>query len=96
MADKNTIMALIYDVADETNEVLQQEKKIVKDPATPLLARGSVIDSLTFVNFITAVEAALDDELGIHVSLTDEKAMSQQHSPFRSLDSLAEYILENS
>lgn len=71
------------------------------DPAPPappaadtsLLGKDSHFDSLGLVSFIVDVEQALDDELGIAVTLADERAMSQKRSPFRTVQTLTDYIV---
>ena len=40
------------------------------------------------------VERQVEDDFGVAVSLTDEKAMSQRNSPFRSVGALTDYIVE--
>ena len=37
------------------------------------------------------VEQAVEDELGVRISLADEKALSQRNSPYRTVKALAEY-----
>jgi acyl carrier protein len=58
---------------------------------TPLFGRQGILDSLGLVSLVVAVEQAIEDECGMSVSLADDKAMSQQHSPYRTVGSLAEY-----
>jgi hypothetical protein len=61
------------------------------DSATPLFGRGGALDSLGLVTLIIAVEQAIEDRYGVSLCLADEKAMSQQYSPYRNIGSLAEY-----
>jgi len=58
---------------------------------TVLLGAGGAVDSLGLVRLVMAVERQLEDDFGVGVSLTDEKAMSQRNSPFRSVGALVEY-----
>ena len=44
------------------------------------------------MNFIVATEQRVEDELGTIITLADEKAMSQKHSPFRTIGSLVNYL----
>jgi acyl carrier protein len=41
---------------------------------------------------IVAVEQNIEDEFDITIILADERAMSQKHSPFRTVRSLVDYI----
>lgn len=58
-----------------------------------LYGHGSDLDSLGLVQLLIDVEERLSDRYGVPVSLTDEQAMSQAHSPFRSVNSLAQYLV---
>ena len=58
---------------------------------TVLMGEGGAVDSLGLVRLVMAVEQKIEDAFGVPVSLTDEKAMSQRNSPFRSVGALADY-----
>ena len=58
---------------------------------TVLMGEGGALDSLGLVRLVMAVEQKIEDAVGVPVSLTDEKAMSQRNSPFRSVGALTEY-----
>jgi acyl carrier protein len=58
---------------------------------TSLFGHGGLLDSLGLVTLVVAVEQAIEETYGISVSLADERAMSQRHSPYRTIGSLAEY-----
>ena len=49
------------------------------------------MDSLSLVTLILIVEEKVFDELGVTITIADDKAMSQKRSPFRNVSSLAEY-----
>ena len=59
---------------------------------TELFGGKSSLDSLGLVTLIVALEQNIEDELGIAITIADEKAMSQEHSPFKTVGSLADYI----
>ncbi len=59
---------------------------------TALFGRGGCLDSLGLVAYIVAVETEIEDHFGETLTLADERAMSQKHSPFHTVQSLAEYI----
>lgn len=61
---------------------------------TRLIGREAVLDSMGLVNLIIEVEQRLEDEHDITVVLADERAMSQKNSPFRSVQTLADYICQ--
>jgi acyl carrier protein len=61
------------------------------DGDTPLFGRQGLLDSMGLVTLVIAVEQAIEDELGVSVSLADAKALSQRASPYRTVGSLATY-----
>ncbi len=86
------VIQIIFDVVDEVNEELPEESRLEKSPDTVLFGESGKLDSLGLVNLVVAVEENLEDEFGKAISLTDEKAMSQKRSPFKTVKTLAEYI----
>ncbi len=61
-------------------------------PETVLLGPGGAVDSLGLVRLVMVIERRAEDDFGVPVSLTDEKAMSQRNSPFRNVGALIEYL----
>ena len=88
----DNIVAIIYAAIDEVNGQSIEGLKIQKDLETQLLAKGSGLDSLAFVNLIVAIEGQLETSLGLSVVLVDEDSMSLQENPFRTVGSLASYV----
>ena len=92
MTKKHSTLAVIIDVANEFNEELENKIAVEQGLDTPLYGRGGVLDSLGLVSFVIAVEQTVEDELGVNLTLADEKAMSQRYSPFRTIGTLVDYI----
>ena len=90
--ERSQILRIVYQVMEELNEDREDNKKLDLSEDTMLLGRGSNLDSLGLVNLVVAVEQSVMDELGTEITLTDEKAMSQFKSPFRTVGSLVNYI----
>jgi acyl carrier protein len=61
---------------------------------TRLIGREGLLDSMGLVTLIVGVEQRLEEEYDLVVVLADERAISQKHSPFRSVGSLADYICQ--
>ena len=61
-------------------------------PDTLLFHRDSPMDSMQLVQLVAHLEEVIAEETGRSVTLADERAMSQQRSPFRSVGSLTDYI----
>ena len=93
MIDKKKILDIIYDVIDEINLDLDDDKKVKKSLESNLYGGSGTLDSFELVNFVVLMEEKTEDELQKIIILTDEKALSQKTSPFRTVETLAEYIL---
>ena len=61
---------------------------------TKLIGSSSIFDSIELVSFIVEAEQFLEENFDISVQLASESAMSRRRSPFMSLQSLVDYILE--
>ena len=90
--NRGDVTRLIYDVIDDLNTQLPNEGKLEKSNDLVLLGSSGKLDSLGLVNLIVGVEEKIEDDLGFTISLADEKAMSQQVSPFKTVRTLADYI----
>ena len=60
--------------------------------ATRLFGSGSKLDSFELVNLVLDVEQEISSRFGVSISLMDERAMSQKTSPFRTIQSLVNFI----
>ena len=61
---------------------------------TPLFGRHGILDSLGLVHLIVLVEDRVADLFGVNVTLADDKALSEQRSPFRTVGSLTDYVVK--
>ncbi len=59
-----------------------------------IFGAGAPLDSLGLVNLLADLEYRLAEEFGREVVLASERAMSRNHSPFRDVAALTDYILE--
>ncbi len=64
----------------------------VISPDTRLIGPGGVLDSLGLVTLIVELEDRLFSDHGVSVTLADDRAMSQERSPFLTVDTLSRYI----
>jgi acyl carrier protein len=90
MVESEKIIQVIFDTVDELNEQYTEEQRLAK--STVLFGEGGKLDSIGVVTLIVATEQKLEEIFGISLTLADEKAMSQERSPFRTIGSLADYI----
>jgi hypothetical protein len=73
------------------NMARDSTQQLEVSPVAPIFGPGSKLDSLGLVGLVIDIEDGLRD-LGIAVTLSDERAMSQTQSPFRDVPSLVAYI----
>jgi len=90
----NILQDIIYPAADEVSASMTPPNVLEKSPQTILMGNGSLLDSLGVVSFIVAVEGRIVEETGQALTLASEKAMSRKHSPFRTFQTLSDYIAE--
>ncbi len=86
------VSKIILEQVEDYNELLDDKVDTSAGDETVLFGRGGVLDSVDFVRLLVDIEQAVADEYGKHIALTNEKAMSQKNSPFRTVGTLSEYI----
>ena len=72
----------------------EDEDEIGLTPDTVLLGTDSAIDSIDLINIIVAIEEKVKMEYGQIIVLVNERSMSSQNHPFRTISSLAVYLGE--
>ena len=92
MVSNDEILNAIFNAVDEINEQLASNQTIDKTVEEELFGKKGKLDSLGLVNFIVSTEQNIEDSFDIHITLTDERAMSMQNSPFRTIGTLNDYI----
>ena len=90
MPDPQKVGQSVLAALAEYNEA--ENAQVTPEADTVLLGPGGAVDSLGLVRLVMIVERQVEDDFGVPVSLTDEKAMSQRNSPFRSVGALIGYI----
>ena len=89
--DKENIEKIIIEVINDCFETQIMDGSTTKD--TALFGKDSILDSMGLVNVIIDIESRFLDE-DIEISLTSESAMSRRNSPFRTVETLADFIME--
>lgn len=88
----HNMLPLIYEAIDELNETL--DEPIEKSDSTQLFGSKSKLDSMGLVSLIVTVERLIEEKYDKTVTLASEKAFSRSSSPFRTVQTLSEYISE--
>ena len=92
MSKREQIKKLIKISIEDINNQLDIEDQIEYSDTTILFGRGGKLDSLGLINLIVAIEQNVEDEFDMIVTLANEQAMAQKHSPFETVSSLTNYI----
>jgi acyl carrier protein len=89
---KMQILDLIYAAVEDLNRQGAVARPITPTPATALFGSASALDSLALINLIVAVEGNVQEKFGKMITLADDRALSQEVSPFSTVDTLATYV----
>jgi acyl carrier protein len=93
MPNPETVRSIVLEALDAVNQQRPVASRFVPEGGTLLYGAGGVLDSLELVNLVIELEQRLDEQLGAVVTLADERAVSQQRSPFRSVPSLVDFVV---
>lgn len=84
----------IFSAINEVNQQLPTSKRLSPLRETLLTGPSAQLDSLGLVNLIVATEESIEDTFGQTINIADKAAMSEAASPFRSVETLAIYIMK--
>ena len=93
MLTQESVHTIIFQALANINDERGSDDQIDVSSSTILFGTDAVLDSLSLVSVIVDVEAAVSEVSGRDVVLTDDRAMSQEVSPFSDVSSLTTYIL---
>jgi acyl carrier protein len=89
--DRARIQSIVLDAVAQANHTRVADQQLLVSPDAPLFGAPSPLDSLGLVALLIDIEEAFDNE-GHSITLSDERALSQSRSPFRSVSALVDYI----
>ena len=92
MKNNKKIESIIINSIKELNEELPEDKQIELTSDVVLFGIGGKLDSLGLVNLLVIIEQNIEDNYGVSITIADEKAMSQKHSPFKTVSTLNKFI----
>ena len=87
------VVDLIIDNVNQLRDTQGLKAPARLDSATALFGGDGFLDSMALVTLVVAVEQAIEEKFGTNVSLADPGAMSQEHSPYRTIGALADYAI---
>ena len=94
MVSRQDVVSLVLDCVKDLNRTRAPDKQVRLSEDTVLLGREGALESLALVSLIVDVEQRASDAFGKAVTLADERAMSLRQSPFRTIGSVCDYLLQ--
>jgi acyl carrier protein len=92
MLNKEAIQAIILKALNNINEERSLDEQLTVSLDTCLFGDDAALDSLSLVSLIVDVENAVSEQVGFEISLSDDRAMSQDVSPYSDVSALTSYI----
>jgi len=90
--EDGSMEALVLQSLSEVREQRGVPRSEEPTGETVLFAPGGKLDPVGLVNLMILLEQRISDELGAQIVLGDERALSQEHNPFRTVAALTGYI----
>ncbi len=91
---KEIINEIVVNQVKQLNDTFPEEQQFEIHENTVLFGYGSKIDSLSLVSIIVDLEMLFSTEYNQEISLTDDRAMAREKSPFTNINTLVDYIYE--
>ncbi len=88
------ILNLVIESLKEIGEEDKKPELLKVDKTTRLYGQNGCLDSLGLVRVISNVEEKISEILKKDIVIASEKAMSQRSSPFLTIESLTNFIVE--
>ncbi len=90
---KQDLINLIVELAREIQAQERPDWEEEIGAATRLFGKSGLLDSRGLVSLVIAVEQEIEDRFDKTVELADEKALSRESSPYRTIETLADYAV---
>ncbi len=81
----NRIQEILAEIYDDTTTQVNLD--------TPLLDGKGVLTSIGLIQAVVDIESYFNEK-NVTISLTSEEAMSKEHSPFRTVSTLVDFIFD--
>jgi acyl carrier protein len=94
MITADAVEAVIFRALEAINLEREPDDQVLISTATPLFGVDAALDSLEFVSLITDVETSINLEHGLDISLADDRAMTRPLSPYSTVTTLRDYVIE--
>jgi hypothetical protein len=86
------VRQVVLEVVTDLNLQLPSERRLAVVDATPVLAAGSVLDSLATLNLLVGLEERCERMLGLEVELLGEDLLADADGPLATLGSITAHL----
>jgi acyl carrier protein len=91
--NRNEVTSIVVECIHQLNRSRREADRIVPTLDAPLFGEGSSLDSIGLVSLVLDLEDSFQ-ACGYELSLSDSRAMSRRQSPYRTVQSLIDFIIE--
>ena len=91
--NKEEILQLIYSCIDDVNLMLAEDASLNKNLDAIIVGEGGVLDSLSLINLLVAIEEELNLLLKVQFFLLDEELLGDSEGPYQTVGHLYHWIL---
>lgn len=92
--NRDEILRAVFTAIERANALRPPDGQIPEREDAALFGQGGYLDSLGLVSVVLDVEDLVNEATGRSLVLSDDRAMSQARSPFRTIAAFVEYIAE--
>lgn len=86
------VLEAVLSAVNEINQQLSVDEQLALSPDAVIFGAEGTLDSLMLVSLIVATEQEIMERLNLTISLSDERTLAKEPSPFRTIGTLAEHI----
>lgn len=90
--ERSDLFILVLDTLADYDSMMPDGPPPTMDESTPLFGPDGVFDSIGLVSFLTDLEEQVNDEADAEITIADERALSAEKSPFRSVGALVDHL----
>ncbi|MGP3787546.1 hypothetical protein [Paenibacillus sp. 1A_MP2] len=91
-SQREVIERIVLDSCDEINRYHNASIPLERGLQAPLYGSRGRLDSLELVTLLAVVEQGVEDTFGVGITLAEIAAASMPESPYRTVESLVEYL----
>jgi acyl carrier protein len=90
--NRDEVLQAVLTAVERANALRPPDGQIPQREDTALFGEGGHLDSLGLVSLVLDVEDLVNEATGRSLVLSDDRAMSQSRSPFRTVGDFVEYV----